>query len=52
MPSNNSKTKEKERQIELQIQKEAEFLVAKAIVRQPLYLGVGRLGLLGNTTSI
>jgi hypothetical protein len=36
--SNNSKSKEKERQIERQIQKEGKFLPSKAIVRQPLYL--------------
>jgi len=34
-PSNNSKTEEKEGQIGLQIQKEAIFLVPKAIARQP-----------------
>ena len=34
--SNNSKTEEKEGQIGLQIQKEAIFLVPKAIARQPL----------------
>ena len=33
--SNNSKTEEKEGQIGLQIQKEAIFLVPKAIARQP-----------------
>ena len=36
-PSNNSKTEEKEGQIGLQIQKEAIFLVPKAIARQPLW---------------
>jgi hypothetical protein len=34
--SHNSKSKEKERQIKLQIQKEGKFLLSKAIVRQPL----------------
>jgi hypothetical protein len=34
--SHNSKSKEKERQIVLQIQKEGKFLPSKAIVRQPL----------------
>jgi hypothetical protein len=34
--SNNPKLEEKERQIELQIQKEAKFLAPKAIAGQPL----------------
>jgi len=34
--SNNPKSGEKERQIELQIQKEAKFLAPKAIAGQPL----------------
>ena len=39
--SNNSKTEEKEGQIGLQIQKEAIFLVPKAIARQPLSKKLG-----------
>jgi len=35
--SNNPKSQEKERQIELQIQKESKFLAPKAIAGQPLW---------------